>query len=113
MEVADRQQIGLACGEPVPCRRALAFGAVPVTAAVIGDAAMAAVLASLDVAAEGCGATALDRRHDLQLAEAQMASLGRAPGGPMAKEDVGDLRRRAAHHRRVRRPVSSRPVAAG
>ncbi len=30
MEVADRQQIGLARGEPLPCRRALAFWAMPV-----------------------------------------------------------------------------------
>ena len=45
MEIANRQQIGFARGEPVPCRRALAFGAMPVAAAVIGDTAVAAVLA--------------------------------------------------------------------
>ena len=109
VEVADRQQIGLARGEPVPRRRALALGAVPVAAAVVGDAAVAAVLARLDMAAERCGAAGLDRRHHLQLAEAQMTGMGRAPGGAMAMEDVGDLQRRAAHRRRVRRPVSSRP----
>ena len=111
VEVADRQQIGFARGEPVPCRRALAFGAVPVAAAVVGDAAVAAVLAGLDMAAEGCGAAGLDRRHHLHLAEAEMAGMGRAPGGAMAMEDVGDLQRRAAHRRRVRRPVSPRPPA--
>ena len=109
VEVADRQQIGLARRQPVPCRRALALGAVPVAAAVVGDAAVAAVLARLDMTAEGCGAAGLDRRHHLQLAEAQMTGMGRAPGGAMAMEDVGDLQRRAAHRRRVRRPVSSRP----
>ena len=46
VEVADRQQIGLARGEPVPCRRALALGAMPVAAGVVGDAAVAAVLAA-------------------------------------------------------------------
>ena len=111
MEVADRQQIGFARGEPVPCRRALAFGAMPVATAVVGDAAVAAVLARLDMAAEGRGAAGLDRRHHLQLAEAEMTGMGRAPGGAMAMEDVGDLQRRAAHRRRVRRPVSSRPPA--
>jgi hypothetical protein len=28
VEVADRQQVGFAGGEPVPCRRALALGAI-------------------------------------------------------------------------------------
>ena len=35
MEVADRQQIGLAGGKPVPRRRALAFGAMAVAAGVM------------------------------------------------------------------------------
>jgi hypothetical protein len=43
------------------------------------------------VTAEGCGAAALDRRHYLQLAEAQVTGMGRAPGGAMAVEDIGDL----------------------
>ena len=60
---------------------------------------VAAVLACLDMTAEGCGAAGLDRRHHLQLAEAQMTGMGRAPGGAMAMEDVGDLQRRAAHRR--------------
>ena len=62
-------------------------------AAVIGDAAVAAVLAALDMAAEGGGAAGLDRRHDLELAEADMAGMGRAPSGPVSAEDVGDLER--------------------
>jgi hypothetical protein len=41
-----------------------------------------------------------------------MAGMGRAPGSAMAMEDVCDLQRGAAHRRRVRRPVSPRPVAA-
>jgi len=64
-------------------------------AAVVGDAAVAAVLAALDVAAEGSGAAGLDGRHDLELAEADMPGMGRAPGGPVSAEDVGDLECRA------------------
>ena len=41
MEVADRQQVGLALGEPGARRGALALGAVPVAAAVVGDRASA------------------------------------------------------------------------
>ena len=101
VEVADRQQIGLARGEPVPRRRALALGAMAVAAGVVGDPAVAAILAALDVAAEGGRAAALDRRHHLELAEAQMPGIGLAPGGPVAMEDVRDLQPRAAHRRRA------------
>src|SRR6185503_14865472 len=98
-------------GEPLPRRRALALRAVSVAAAVVGDARVAAILACLDMTAEGCGAAGLDRRHHLQLVEAQMTGMGRAPGGAMAMEDVGDLQRRAAHPPPgVRRPVLSGPV---
>ena len=53
VEVADRQQIGLAGGQPVPRRRALALGAMAVAAGVVGVPAVAAILAALDVATEG------------------------------------------------------------
>ena len=49
--------------------------------------------------------------HDLQLAEAEMAGMGRTPGGAMATEDIGDLQRRTAHRRRVTRPAAPRPPA--
>ena len=58
VEVADRQQIGLAGGEPVLRRRALALGAMAVAAGVVGDPAVAAILAALDMAAEGGRAAA-------------------------------------------------------
>ncbi|PWK65257.1 hypothetical protein C8K44_1171, partial [Aminobacter sp. AP02] len=43
---------------------------------------MAAVCAGLDMTAKGCGATLFDRRHDLELLQAQM---------PGSTKDVGDL----------------------
>ncbi len=60
-------------------------------AAVVGDAAVAAVLAALDVAAQGGGAAGLDGRHDLELGEADVTGMGRPPGGSVTAEDVGDL----------------------
>src|ERR1019366_2109115 len=74
--VWHRQQIGLARGQPVLCRRALALRAVPVAARVVRDPAVRALLASLDMAAESGRAAALDRRHDLELTETDMASVG-------------------------------------
>ena len=60
VEVADRQQIGLAGSEPILRRRALALRAMPVATRVVGDLTVAAILAALDMTAEGRRAAALD-----------------------------------------------------
>ncbi len=75
MEVPDRQQVGLALGQPHACGGALALGGVPVAAAVIGDPPMAAVLAGLDMTAQGRRAAMLDRRHDLDVRTVRVATL--------------------------------------
>jgi hypothetical protein len=68
---------------------------VPVAAAVIGDAAVAAVLAAFDMAAE-CGRPAsLDRRHHLELGQAHVPGMRCAPGRSMNAKDIGDLERRS------------------
>ena len=53
---------------------------------------MRAVLAALNVSAERGGATGLDRRHDLQLAEADMAGVGLAtpPHGREVRRPPGE-----------------------
>ena len=96
MEIPDRQQIGLALGQPGPCGITLAFGAMPVAATVIGDPLMAAVRAGLDVTAKGGGTAMFDRRHDLQLKQAQMSGMVGPIGGSGSTENVGDLERGAA-----------------
>src|SRR5260221_1014375 len=95
MEMADWQRVGLTRGERVARRGGLALGAVPVRAAVIGDAAVAARLGYCDGAAERRGAAGLDGRHHLQLGEADMPGMGCPPGRPSRTEDVGDLQRRS------------------
>jgi len=45
-------------------------------AGVVGDPAVAAILAALDMAAEGGRAALLDGRHSLELAEADMPGIG-------------------------------------
>lgn len=109
VEIADRQQVGLAGGEPLARRGALALGTVPVPAAVIGDADMAAVLTAFDMTAECCGTAGLDRRHHLQLGQTDMPGMGRPPSRPGHTEDVGDLQYRA--HRPLSRPGSCLPSA--
>ena len=73
--------------------RTLALGAVPIAAGVVGDALVAAVRAGLEMTAKGGGAAVLDRRHDLELLQAQVPGLGGAVGGTGGPQDVGDLER--------------------
>src|SRR3546814_14575747 len=70
VEIADRKQVGLAGLEPGACSGALASGAVPVAAAVVSDAPVAAVGTGLDVPTESGSAAMLDRRPDLELVQA-------------------------------------------
>ena len=95
VEIANRQQVGFTRGQPFACLCTLAFGTVPVAAAVIGDPLMAAVLAGLDMTAQSGRAAMLDRRHDLELMKAQVSGMGGPIGGAGSTEDVGDLERGA------------------
>jgi hypothetical protein len=56
---------------------------------------MGAGLTAFDMTAQRRCSAALDRRHDLQLAEAHMAGMGCTPNRPAVAEDVRhlDLRR--------------------
>jgi len=91
MEVADRQQLGLALGEPSPGGGALALRTMPVTAAVVGDRRVGAILAARHVAAESRGAAVHDGGHHLQLAKADMTRVGVTPRGAVVAEDIRDL----------------------
>src|SRR5215472_7648964 len=107
VKIGDRQQIGLAGSKPILCRRALALWAMAVATGVVGDAAVAAVLATLDMPTERGRAALLDRRHHLELAQAQMPGIGSAPVGPMASKNVCDLQLRAAHRRSAKPRVAA------
>ena len=97
--IGDRQQLGLAFGQPSLRRRALALGAMPIATAVVRDRFASAVLAARDMPAEGRRATALDRRHHFQLVETDMAGVGLAPHRSMVAEDIRDLQSRTSHDR--------------
>jgi len=79
-------------------------------AGIVRDLAVRALLAARDMTAERRRAAVLDRRHYLQLAEADMAGIGPAPRRAVAAEDVRDLQRWTRHARvRVRRAVQWPP----
>jgi hypothetical protein len=103
MEVGHRQQFGLAVGQPLFGGDGLALRAVPVAAGVVGDVPVGALLAAFDMTAqrphgsspwaEGPRSATLDRRHDLELAEAYMAGMGGTPRRSAVAEDVRHLDR--------------------
>jgi len=101
MIVRHRQQIGLARRQPLLCRRPLALRAMPVATGVVRDGRIGAVLAARDMTTERRRAAVLDRRHHLELAEADMAGIGPAPCRSVAAENVRDLQRWARHARRA------------
>jgi hypothetical protein len=63
VDIADRQQIGFSGGQPVPRRRGLTLGAMTIAARAVRDAAVAAVLATLDMPERStCPPSAAERR---------------------------------------------------
>ena len=72
----------LAVGQPFLGSGGLALWAVPVAARVVRDAQVRAVFAAFDMTAQRRGSAAFDRRHDLELAEAHVAGMGRTPSRP-------------------------------
>jgi hypothetical protein len=105
--VGNRQELRLAIFEPSPRRGRLALRAVTIPAGVVGDPFVRAVLAALDVTAERGCAAGVDRRHDLQLGEAQLTGVGLSPRRPVGAKDVGDLKARPRHAAVVRRAAFS------
>jgi hypothetical protein len=67
VEVSDWQEIGLPLGKPGASSSTLAFRTVPVSAGIVGDPPLSAILTGLDMSAQGSGAAVLDRGHDLEL----------------------------------------------
>ena len=67
----------------------------------------AAATAAQDMAPQRRAAALLDGRHHLELAQAEVAALRGAPGGPMNTEDVGNLQGGLRHDARLRTAAGS------
>ena len=94
VEVRHRQEFGLARGQPLLGSGGLALWAMPITAGIVGNAQVRAVLAAFDMPTQRRRSATLDRRHDLELAEAHMAGVGGTPSRPAMAENVRHLDRR-------------------
>jgi hypothetical protein len=95
----------------------LALRTMPVAAAVVADDGVPArsVLAARNMAAERRRPAALDRTHDLHLAEADVPRVGATPRGAVVAEDVRNLQRWTLHdprplRRRLTLATSSGPL---
>ena len=106
VEVWRREQLCFPLFEPLSGRRALAFWAVPIAAAVVGDDRVGAIFAARNMTAERRGAAALDCTHHLQLAEAYMAGVGATPRRPVVAEDFRDLQSWTGHSRGPLKPAA-------
>ena len=73
------------------------LGAMAIAAGAIAEAAVAAVVALFDLAAEGGGAAAFDRRHGAALGGGQEVGETAAESVPVAAEDVSHLKIGAGH----------------
>ncbi len=80
-------------GPGSPC----SLRAVAVLARVVGDVPVAALRAGRHVPAERLRPAGLDRRHDLELGQADMPGMGPPPRGAVGAEDVGDLQPWPSH----------------
>jgi len=75
----------------------LTFRTVPITAGIIGDAGVLAVLTALNMTAERGSATNLDCRHDTSLGEVQVTGVSRGPRLTVAAENICHLKLRLNH----------------
>ena len=84
--VRHGQQIGLPCLEPALRGARLALRAMPVAAGVVGDLRLCARMTAQHMSAQRRAAALFDGRHDLELAEAQVAVLCCRHVGPWARK---------------------------
>lgn len=106
VEILDWQQVfGTGC-HPVASGRALALGAVPVLATIIGDMLVATLGAGRYMPAERICSAGFYRRHHLELAQADMPCIGPPPRGTMLAEYVSNLQPCAGQGPRLT-PVAS------
>ncbi len=68
-----------------------------IAAGIVGNMAMTAVLTGRHVTAKHRRAATLNRRHHLQLVEAQMARIVLSPSMPVGTENIRDLQVLSGH----------------
>ena len=88
VEIVGIKKIGLPIVEPRCPGKRLAFRTMPVSAAVVSEALMAARVALLEMATENGGATQFDGAHGTSLPTAKRIGMRLPVGGPKVTEDI-------------------------
>jgi hypothetical protein len=88
VEIFGIKKLGLPIVEPRCPGKRLAFWTMPVSAAVISEALMAARVALLEMATEGGGATQFDGAHGTSLPTAERIGMRLPVDRPEVTEDI-------------------------
>ncbi len=97
MNVTNGEEFLTPLGQPAVAGPSLALGAVPVSARVIRDGAIAAANASIAVAAQRGGAATLDGAQDLPLGPRQPGPTAFEQAFALGANDIGHLEGRPIH----------------
>src|SRR5262249_37951044 len=95
VEILAGQQFGFSALEPLGPFGVLAFGAMPIAAGIVSNTSVRAVVAFLDVAAQGSRAADLDGAHHAQLVDG--LSVPAAVSLPVLSKNIGQLESRPRH----------------
>jgi hypothetical protein len=97
MKVFNRQELSGALLEPCRAASALALRAMAIAAGAIGDRSMAALVALVDVTAEGGGPAEHNVSKRSFLLSGERISKPREISWTVEAENVGQLQRRRGH----------------
>src|ERR1700739_3500526 len=89
VDVGDRQEFVLASGDPLVTSSALTLGAVPVTAAIKGDGAIATARALVAMPAQSCRATTCDRAEHFAVGPVNPAKMVLDEALALGPNDIG------------------------
>jgi hypothetical protein len=103
VEIGNRQQLGLTSRKPPRSRRPLTLRTMAVSARVVGDADVPAVVTALDMAAERRRAAGRDRADHAPLNAPEMSAVRPFVSLAIVAEDVGQFERRPRRHPLSRR----------
>ena len=97
MDVARREKFLATCCEPAVASARLTLRAVPVSARVVGDGAMPAAGAFIEMTAERGGATARNGQQHFDVLPAEPLAVSFDEGVSRGADQIGHLQRWPAH----------------
>src|ERR1700683_2333575 len=97
MHVRLREKFRATCSDPGFPGRGLTLGAVPVATGVIGDGAMPATGALIEMTAQGGGTTAPNGLQHLDVLPAEPVAISFQESSARAADEIGHLQGRPTH----------------